>query len=316
MKEHYPNFDWLRLLLAVQVVAIHADVAPRVFVNPVPAFLALSGFVVTASIHRNSIPSFFINRGLRVLPLLFLSFIAVGILYGVDAMWHNIFFWIWPVGQLPPNAVVWTLIYEEAFYALLAILFVLGLMRSWVFPALACLAIAFMTPHLRVIGIPWYFLGCAFFLGSALYHVRAIILRIPPWIATSVFAVTTAVMYSMPYMSLWEPTSIGWNLLGFVGLMIFGIAGPRLPKVTVDLSYSIYLIHCIVRGKLLQYMPYGLPLFSVMILCTLPISYVCWHLVERPALSLKHRVPYLTRLARVNALHVTGPLGESTAPLR
>ena len=66
---YYNNFDWLRLLLAVQVVAIHCGVTSNVFINPVPVFLAISGFVVLGSMERRPIGQFVISRALRVLPL-------------------------------------------------------------------------------------------------------------------------------------------------------------------------------------------------------------------------------------------------------
>src|SRR5471030_2863634 len=109
---HYPNFDWLRLLFAIQVVAIHTGIGSNVFMNPVPAFLAISGFVVLGSIERRSIGEFFISRALRVLPLLAVSFIAVGIYFSPEEMIKNILFWLWPTGPNPANPVVWTLIYE------------------------------------------------------------------------------------------------------------------------------------------------------------------------------------------------------------
>lgn len=87
----YPNFDWLRLLLAAQVVAIHCGISPTVFINPVPAFLAISGFVVLGSMERRPLPHFFISRALRVLPLLGVSFLAVWFFYDLNAMFKTYF---------------------------------------------------------------------------------------------------------------------------------------------------------------------------------------------------------------------------------
>src|SRR5690348_10740771 len=85
-KNFYPNFDWLRLLLAIQVIAIHSGVAQHVFINPVPGFLAISGFVVLGSVKRRTIGQFFASRILRVFPLLIVSFAVVWLMRGQDAM--------------------------------------------------------------------------------------------------------------------------------------------------------------------------------------------------------------------------------------
>ena len=68
--------------MAIQVVAIYSGVTSSVFMNPVPAFLAISGFVVLGSMEHRPIGQFFISRALRVLPLLAVSFIAVEVLKG------------------------------------------------------------------------------------------------------------------------------------------------------------------------------------------------------------------------------------------
>lgn len=104
--EYYSTFDIIRLFLAIQVVAIHSGAFSSVFMNPVPAFLAIGGFVVYGSIERNSVPQFFLNRALRLLPLLFVSFIAVWIAFDFKAMVANVVFWIFPFGENPVNPVV------------------------------------------------------------------------------------------------------------------------------------------------------------------------------------------------------------------
>ena len=99
--DYYPNFDWVRLLLAVQVVAIHSGGFNHVFINPVPAFLAVSGFVVLGSMQRRPMGQFFISRALRVLPLLFASFLVIWYISGPKEMLANILFWLWPFGSPP-----------------------------------------------------------------------------------------------------------------------------------------------------------------------------------------------------------------------
>lgn len=56
----YPNFDLLRLLLALEVVVVHAwnETDPNFnwsgFIMAVPAFLAISGFLVLKSYEESN----------------------------------------------------------------------------------------------------------------------------------------------------------------------------------------------------------------------------------------------------------------------
>ena len=292
--QHFPNLDWLRLLLAVQVVYIHAGINDRVLISPVPAFLAVSGFVVYGSIQRWPLPQFFLNRALRVLPLLFASFLLVGALFGAQAMTRNIIFWLWPFGELPVNAVVWSRIYEDLYYALLAVLFSLGLYRFWWFPVVAALVCITLVATDTQLGLPRavFLLGGAFFLGNSFYIFREKIQRIPGWLATAIFVAAAAVISQGSYYAVYRADYAVLDFLSFAALLVFGVAGPRLPRLAVDLSYSIYLIHCIMRAVLMMYyMPLGWTLFWFMLLSTLPLCLFSWYAIEKPALKLKNWRP-------------------------
>lgn len=293
MREHYPNFDWLRLLLATQVVAIHSGVAPTVFIAPVPAFLVISGFVVLGSIEHRLVKQFFINRALRVLPLLIVSFLAIGLLFGWNEMLHTVKFWIWPFGDPPINAVVWSLIYEEFFYSVLAMLFALGIYKRKYLPILIGAAFSVLTISNKFFGLPspLFLLGGAFFIGNVAYLFRDYIKKLNKWVALAIFVILIAKLHTIPYNSIVQPERAFIDYLSFAAMLAFAIAGPQLPRLKMDLSYSLYLIHCIVRGELLGFIPLGPRLFWVMLLCALPICYLSWHLIERPALSFKDRLP-------------------------
>ncbi len=291
--KHYNNLDWIRLLLAVQVVAIHSGLFPTVFINPVPGFLALTGFVVMGSIERNTVPQFFINRALRVLPALFASFIAVWVIFDGAEMLKTIKYWLIPVGDAPVNAVVWSLIYEEFFYALVAVLFSFGLYRTKVVPiglaivfAVTAMVFAFPPGILR----PAILLGAAFFLGNVAWTYRTQIQRIHPLFATAFFVGMLAFIFTLPYERVADPYRAGWDLLAFAAMLIFGIAGPKFPRLSIDLSYSLYLVHCLVRAFFLGVVPLGLGMFWRVLLISIPISVASWFLIERPALKFKGRL--------------------------
>lgn len=286
----YPNFDWLRVFLAIQVVAIHCGISPTVFINPVSAFLAISGFVVLGSIRRRSIRQFFISRTLRVLPLLFVSFIAVGILYSPTEMFKNIKFWLWPTGPFPPNPVVWTLIYEEAFYTLLAILFSIGFYKKKLYPVLICITMMLMmNNHIFLFfNSSAYMLGSAFFLGNVIYLYQEQVAKyINKYLATLLFIISIIAVYNLPYIAVARFPKAYIDFLSFATMIIFAIAGPQLPRLKVDLSYSIYLIHVLVIAQLIGFVPLGPRLFVFALLSTLPISFASWHIIEKPALQLK-----------------------------
>lgn len=289
---YYSTLDLIRLFLAIQVVAIHSGAFSTVFINPVPAFLAIGGFVVYGSIERNSVRQFFINRGLRLLPLLFVSFLAVCIAYDFEAMKYNILYWLFPFGDPPVNPVVWSLMYEEFFYCLLVLFFIFGIYKyKWVPFALAGLT-GFLAWKGFYFGLPAHFfvLGCAFFIGNLAYIYRKTLRRIPRWVSTILFFVCLFYTYQVPYTSAAFPGRLLGDFASFFAMLLFTISGPQFPRLKFDLSYSIYLIHCLVLAQLVYFIPLGTErLFWIMLLTTLPISYACWFLIEKPALELRHR---------------------------
>lgn len=308
---YFPNFDWLRFLFAVQVVAVHTGGMKTVFINAVPAFLAISGFVVLGSLERRSIGSFFVSRALRVMPLLILSFVAVWVIFDVHVMITHILFWLWPFGGVPPaNPVVWSLIYEEFFYVMLASLFVLRAYRYRVTPVilmLACIAVL-ETGRLPLVLAPLFTLGGAFFLGNAMYLYRAQIQRVNPWLATALCVGMACYILTIKYSGA---VRIGFAMTDFLSVavtMVFAIAGPKLPRLKVDLSYSLYLTHCLVMSEIVYFIPVSIRLFWIVLLSTLPICYLSWHMVESPILRLRDKLSSVGRLNRTilsTAIHST-----------
>lgn len=295
MKEHYPNFDWLRLLFALQVVAIHSGAWQHVYISPVAAFIAVSGFVVLSSLERSSVTQFFINRALRVLPLLFASFLALWWLFDYSEMSQTIKFWLLPFVYSPPavNAVVWTLFYEEFFYVLLVLLGAVGAYRyrflslvfSALFMGLTIAKIYFGLPS------PFFFFGGAFFIGNAVYLYRQELKCINKWVALVAAFIMVVVVQALPYTAVVQPERAALDFLSFFVILVFAISGPQLPRLYIDLSYSLYLIHCIVRAELLYYVPIGtVEIFWFMLLSSLPICFASWYLIEKPFLRIKKKI--------------------------
>ena len=119
--------------------------------------------------------------------------------------------------------------------------------------------------------------------------MQGLIRRIHPIIATVFFVVMLAFVFTLPYERVADPYRAGWDLLCFAAMLIFCIAGPRLPRIAMDLSYSLYLTHCIVRAFFIGTIPLGFDMFWRLLLISLPICVASWYLIESPALSLKKK---------------------------
>ena len=122
-------------------------------------------------------------------------FIVVGLLFGLGEMLHTIRFWLLPIGQTPPiNGAVWTLIYEEVCYLLMAAFSIVGLYRFRLFPvfmALACAAMVATNQYFRIPPALVYF-GGAFFIGNTAYLMRGYLAKVPAWVSVPAFAAVVA----------------------------------------------------------------------------------------------------------------------------
>ena len=288
-RKKYNSFDWLRTLFAIQVVAIHTGIASSVLINPVPAFIAISGFVVFASLEHRPALHFFISRALRVLPLLFASFIAVAIIWDKDEMFRTILYWLWPFGTPPENAVVWSLMYEEALYIALFALVACRLYNNKYLPILLCAICIVASIYLPKSFITmWALLGGAFLMGNIAYKNKELIKKkIHPIAATLLFAISIAFVFSEPYNAVVRQSSLLIDFFSFAAMLVFAIAGPKLPELKIDISYSLYLTHCLVRAFLLGQVPLGFKMFWFVLLTSIPICLACWYVIEKPALKLK-----------------------------
>jgi peptidoglycan/LPS O-acetylase OafA/YrhL len=300
MDKRYPNFDLLRLLLALEVTIAHAGyIAVESYewaglVMAVPAFLAISGFLVLKSYEESGAWTVFIRkRALRLLPALILSFLLCLALFDKIVVYNTILIWITgglytPLG--PANAPVWSLAWEELAYLLLALLWVAGAYRRpiviWLL-LIGSLAIVDAGKSLHPSRQIILFLMPAFFIGNLSYLYRAALLKINPTIPWA-FLIMVIFSSHIPYLhQLINLSPVSFQAFAVVWA---GIAGMRLvPFRFPDISYGMYIYHWPIALYLRRS---GIASTSQEIALWLPIPLlafclVSWYLFEKPALSLK-----------------------------
>lgn len=296
----YPNFDLLRLFLAVEVAAVHvwATVDPgfqwNAFVMAVPAFLAVSGFLVLQSYSESgSWKAFIRKRALRILPALLLSFVLCWVLFDWAATWNSIL--NWATGGLFTlqgwaNGPLWSLGWEELAYLLLALLWMFGAYRRpfWIW-LLLLLSIGFvwsaakLDGHTRII----FFLWPAFFIGNLMYLYRGRLLTVSPIVPWIVFYVMLQWRF-VPDAALFGAAAL--LVVQAFSVVFVGMAGAKLiPFRFPDLSYGIYIFHY----PIVQYLYWkqgitSLPELSLWTaVLVIVFSLLSWYLVEKPALRFK-----------------------------
>ncbi len=286
------NFDYLRLFLAVEVVAMHLNAGLLlgnlwVPIPPVAAFVALSGFLIPQSLERSrSLGHFAWKRALRTLPALVPLMLAIGLAFDVkhveraiiqylSAGYHSMF-----AGCVLP---LWSLIVEDGLYMAIALLFVLGSHRkAWVTIAIlgALLTVqANIDDH--VFDYRFLQTSIGFFIGNLAFIYKDGLAKLHwAWPAAVLVAAVA-----------------GW--LTFLGMFVFPliigcvvVLAMTLPKIkwgVPDLSYSIYIWHAPIMLALLG--PWAMPRdarwVTATVVLTLIASTCSWYLVEKPALKLK-----------------------------
>jgi peptidoglycan/LPS O-acetylase OafA/YrhL len=185
---HPRGFDYLRLALAVGVIAWHGVPVtgghtdlfeagpwrPAIYFL-VPSFFALSGFLVAGSLERNAIPQFLTLRAIRIFPALtvetFISALILGPLL-TTVPWHEYFtsrqffdYFLNIIGiihfELPGvfnglpggntvNGQLWTVPYELDCYFIITLLALLGVARrsAWLL-GVSCIAMLLLVARHR-----------------------------------------------------------------------------------------------------------------------------------------------------------------------
>ena len=322
------NFNLMRLVAAWLVVYGHAwaitgsaggDLVATLtrlrFAGGVAVdmFFVVSGFLIAASLERNTARGYLVSRGLRILPALFAcvaltTFVLGPSLTVVADYWRQPMTWEYVLAnasllvsrfQLPGvfpdhpldvvNGSLWTLPIEAKLYLLLLLASLMGLLRPRRYLPLWALAMlvgyALARHHWPLADHLQKYLECtAFFITGTLLWVQR------ERIALSGRAVASLLVA----FALLRGTT--WAHLPYFGLLAYGTLWlglrARLPMIRhTDLSYGLYLY-----GWPAQQLAWMLPAGKTTtgnILIATAIALACaaasWWLVERPALRLKKR---------------------------
>ena len=326
-----PGFDALRVMLSISILCVHSPsitgassgpwYGPAAFVGAflVPAFFALSGFLVIASAIRvESLATFLTFRGLQILPALSTEVAITALIIGPLATKEtlrsyftdpefftyfsnvigNVHFTLPGVFDHNPikavNLSLWTIRPEIVCYLTLSSILIARLHKSTpffiamtfvLFVAMTVLSLAQSSGHGMTFASQAKFFFY-FVVGSLAYLLRY---HIPfHWTFLVAAFVGSSVLLGRP----------GWEILGALPLVYCTVfAGlVRLPMLRLfshgDYSYGIYLFAYPIQ-QLVASVPWT-RVWYLNILIALPITVLVaalsWHWIEKPFLSLKRSI--------------------------
>jgi peptidoglycan/LPS O-acetylase OafA/YrhL len=353
-----PGFLVLRYALAIMIFALHAKALSHptlaaiatpagalpqegpgwdgpmrpIYVVLVPAFFALSGFLVAGSALRlRSTATFLSFRALRIFPALTvevtLSALLLGPLlttlplrtYFSDPQFFRYFGNIvgWITFYLPGlfqenstnlvNVNLWTLPSEFDCYAVTAVLLIFGIIYKksllTVLVVVATVIFIILNGFSDFAVEPWHLAGHTvtyyFFVGLLFFLWKD---RIP--LRWSLFAICAAASYGLLYsrhtIYLAPPFVVYCTIfLGVAGL-------PELKWLKgKDYSYGIYLYGYPIIQATLCIAPwlrgYAIEVGVISLTTTVLFAALSWTFIEKPALQLKKRVPQISA-ARLNSV--------------
>ncbi|WGR69677.1 MULTISPECIES: acyltransferase [unclassified Bradyrhizobium] len=361
------GFDLLRITLAIAVILWHSvavcyglpaeqwfyggSLKPLVWLI-VPAFFALSGFLVAGSLERNDLPSFVTLRVIRIFPALTAEVAISAILIGpfltnlpparyfsdpdffryfLNAIGDIHFYLPGVFSDLPVsnmvNSQLWTVPHELECYLAISSAALIGLAKRHrrFFFAVLFIILAFAIRDMlsgkpgAPAAPPGRLLVLAFLCGVALFLNRSRIVYSHWLLLISVTGFVVAVLTSTRAGEDLAAIFIAY-LTVYLGLLNFSI-GP-ITKVA-DYSYGVYLYGFPVQQTVAQLMP-GHRIwyinFGISLAVTFVFAMASWHLLESKVMTRKKRVLVFVAALKVRLRNLValsrGPLVRRSAEAR
>jgi peptidoglycan/LPS O-acetylase OafA/YrhL len=327
------GFDYLRIGLSIAVLAWHSvaisNASPALdaalWSNPlrflpaaiIPAFFALSGFLVAGSLARNNLRSFLVLRAIRIVPALAFETTFSALLIGVAFTTlplheyvtspHFYAYFLNIVGlihyELPGvfdnnvlprniNAQLWTVPLELECYLVLALLSVTTIIRRprlfvgmLVVASIVITACLFLSAQVATpTHVPGRMLIFCFLSAVGVFLYRD---KIPySHFLGCISVATSALFLEYPDANYLAPFPIAYMIV-WLGLM-----RPR-PIPFGDLSYGVFLFHFPAEQTIMHLVP-SIAHWWQLTLIALPVTgavaLFSWRLVEKPFLTHKTHI--------------------------
>jgi len=296
----------------------------RIFIfSLVPSFFALSGFLVAGSMVRTErLRTFLLFRILRIVPALVMETVLSAFVLGAwvttlplnkyftspefTAYMLNIIGFVhfelpgvfesnpWPRYV---NFSLWTIPAELGCYTLLSVLMLAGIAKERVLLLMTFVLVTLMLALMGLGGFDTYtsfvvlsrpMLVCCFAAGNLFYLWRDRICLSPRLFAFSTVAFGLSIYYYYPLVFSVGAVSITYITI-YIGLM-------RIHKIPLlmrgDYSYGTYLYAYPIQQTVVWLFPALRQFYFVFLIAapvTLLLAMFSWHLIEKPALTLKKR---------------------------
>ncbi|MDD2875833.1 MAG: acyltransferase [Acidiphilium sp.] len=333
---HASGFDYMRVCLSLSIVTLHSAITSyglaadqAIFESParpivrmiLPAFFALSGFLVAGSLERSKTLFMFLGlRVLRIYPALavevLLSAFILGPLlttlplhtYFSDPQYFlylrnvlgDVHFYLPGMFEHNPlpnivNGQLWTIPFELGCYITLAGIALLGVKRHRILGPIFVVLVTFTyllvtlyRHHGVIVPVPGAINGAlliaTFLSGVSIYMYRDVL----PFTPTSGLisgVLSVALLGFVPSGDFLAPVPAAYFTV-YLGLM----NPSRRFLFGGDYSYGIFLYGFAIQQTIVYAVPYG-DFWPVNILLSIPtvilFAAVSWHFVEKPAQRLR-----------------------------
>ncbi|MDX2274702.1 MAG: acyltransferase [Hyphomonadaceae bacterium] len=332
------GFDYLRICLASGVLIWHSmslSYGPQWAVEatsgvgrgpvalPVPMFFAVSGFLVAASLSRNSaLTTYLALRGLRIIPALSTEVVLSALILGpicttlplaayfaspgftdyflnIAGIIHYQLPGVFESNPFPKlvNGQLWTVPFEYASYAILGVLGAIGLIKNrWLFlAAVLCaeavaLSIHLIAPHPSDGGI---FGAVNSFRIVHIFFAAAVLFVFRDRVRMSFMLFLASAIITLALLVYVRPTGAYFISFPLAYATIYlGLLNP--PKNALiahgDFSYGIYLYGTPIEQFVVSWGAWTHHLWIVLAIAgtmTALLAIGSWFLIEKPALGLR-----------------------------